>query len=51
MVREMPPISWLASMTMGWMSDRRASSMAAVSPAGPAPMNCLALVHRFIPWH
>src|ERR1700691_5328142 len=37
-VREMPPISWLASSTMGCTSERRRNSRAAVSPAGPAPM-------------
>src|ERR1700723_268623 len=39
MGREMPPISWLASSTMGWTSERRRNSRAAVSPAGPAPMS------------
>src|SRR5277367_1637589 len=38
-VREMPPISWLASSTMGCTSERRRNSRAAVRPAGPAPMS------------
>ncbi len=38
MVREIPPISPLASRMMGWIPVRRRSSKAAVSPAGPAPM-------------
>jgi hypothetical protein len=34
----MPPISWLASITIGLISEVRWSSIAAVKPAGPAPM-------------
>src|SRR5271168_3231943 len=34
----MPPISRLASITMGFICECRSSSRAAVSPAGPAPM-------------
>src|ERR1039458_9703719 len=38
MVREMPPMLRLASTRIGLMPVRRCNSMAAVSPAGPAPM-------------
>ena len=44
MVREMPPISSLASRMTGVISDRRSNSKPAVSPAGPAPI-MIALLH------
>src|SRR5271157_1457324 len=38
MVREIPPTCWPASITIGLIAELRCNSMAAVSPAGPAPM-------------
>src|SRR6185437_16139973 len=43
-VRDMPPISREASMTIGLISDCFRNSSAAVSPAGPAP-----IIKAFLP--